>query len=80
MIIELKLPNSGMGIAEGEVQKWLKAEGEPIAVGEVLVEIETAKALEELESSVNGVLKEIVAPKGATVEIGAVLALLEETL
>ena len=79
MIIELKLPSSGMGIAEGEIQRWLKAEGDAIVKGEVLVEVETAKAVEELESPITGVLKKILVPEEETAEVDEVLALLEET-
>lgn len=77
MTIELTIPKTGMGIAEGTIQKWLKAEGTEIVKGEVLVEIETAKALEEVESPVSGVLKKIIVAEEESAEVGAVIALLE---
>ncbi|MDC1513273.1 hypothetical protein N8456_04145 [Porticoccaceae bacterium] len=77
MTIELTIPKTGMGIAEGTIQKWLKAEGTEIVKGEVLVEIETAKALEEVESPVSGVLKKIIVTEEESAEVGAVIALLE---
>lgn len=78
MVIELKIPKTGMGIAEGTVATWHKAEGEAITQGEILVEIETAKALEELESPVTGVLKKILVAEGESAEVSDPIALLED--
>ena len=66
-----------MGIAEGTIQKWLKPEGATIIKGEILVEIETAKALEEVESPISGVLKKIVIAETESADVGSVIALLE---
>ena len=77
MIFELKIPNTGMGITEGEIQTWHKAEGETIATGDIVVDIETAKAVEELESPVDGVLQKILLPAEETAEVGAIIALIE---
>ncbi|UVW34367.1 hypothetical protein NYF23_10110 [SAR92 clade bacterium H455] len=77
MTIELTIPKTGMGIAEGTIQKWLKGEGEVIVKGEVLVEIETAKALEEVEAPISGVLTKIVVAETESADVGAVIALLE---
>ena len=77
MVIELKLPKSGMGITEGTIEKWFKAEGEAITQGEILVEIETAKAIEEVESPITGVLKTILLAEGDTGEVETPIALLE---
>ena len=77
MTIELTIPKTGMGIAEGTIQKWLKAEGEAIVKGEVLVEIETAKALEEVEAPISGVLKKIVIAELESADVGTVIALLD---
>jgi pyruvate/2-oxoglutarate dehydrogenase complex dihydrolipoamide acyltransferase (E2) component len=77
MTVELTIPKTGMGIAEGTIQKWLKAEGEAIVKGEVLVEIETAKALEEVEAPISGVLKKIVVAEAESADVGTVIALLE---
>lgn len=78
MTIELTIPKSGMGIAEGTVAKWLKSEGDAITKGEVLVEIETAKALEEVESPITGILKKILLTEGEAADIGIPIALLDE--
>lgn len=78
MLHELKLPESGMGITEGTILKWTKAEGDAIRAGEVLAEVETAKAMVEVESPVNGVLEKILSAPGATAEVKATIALLRE--
>lgn len=78
MTIELKLPETGMGITEATIAQWCVAAGGAIAKGTVIVEVETAKAVEELEAPINGVLKEILCQEGDTVEVGTTLALLEE--
>ena len=79
MTIELKMPKSGMGITEGTIVKWHKKAGDDIAQGDILVEIETAKAIEELESPVTGRIKEILIPEDEDVEVLVTLAILEET-
>ena len=79
MTIELKMPKSGMGITEGTIVKWHKQAGDDIAQGDILVEIETAKAIEELESPVTGRIKEILIPEDEDVEVLVTLAILEET-
>jgi pyruvate/2-oxoglutarate dehydrogenase complex dihydrolipoamide acyltransferase (E2) component len=78
MSIELKIPKTGMGIAEGTIQTWHKNEGDAISKSEVLVEIETAKAIEEIESPINGTLKKILLPEGESAEVETVIALLSE--
>ena len=77
MTVELTIPKTGMGIAEGTIQQWLKAEGEAIVKGEVLVEIETAKALEEVGAPISGVLKKVVVAEAESADVGTVIALLE---
>ncbi len=78
MSIELKIPKTGMGIAEGTIQTWHKKEGDAISKSEVLVEIETAKAIEEIESPINGTLEKILLPEGESAEVETVIALLSE--
>ena len=78
MTIELKIPKTGMGIAEGTLTKWRKTEGDAIHKGEVLADIETAKAIEEVESPIAGVLKKILLAEGDSADIGAVIAILDD--
>lgn len=77
MRVEVLLPQWGMGMTEGEVVLWLKEVGDQIAEGEELVEIETAKVNETMESPVGGVLVEVLADVGTVVEVRGVLAVIE---
>lgn len=77
MEFELRLPDIGEGVAEGEIVRWLVAEGGPIKEDDLLVEILTDKAAMEMPSPVTGVLAKIVAQPGQVVPVGAVLAVIE---
>jgi 2-oxoglutarate dehydrogenase E2 component (dihydrolipoamide succinyltransferase) len=72
------LPRLADTLVEGTVTRWLKRRGERVARGEPLVEVETDKVNSELESPYEGVLADIVAPEGATVPVGEVIARIEE--
>jgi pyruvate/2-oxoglutarate dehydrogenase complex dihydrolipoamide acyltransferase (E2) component len=74
---KVNFSKSGMGIEEGTIVKWLKNPGESVNAGEVLAEIETAKAIQEILAPVSGTLRELLAPEGATVMVNATLALIE---
>jgi pyruvate/2-oxoglutarate dehydrogenase complex dihydrolipoamide acyltransferase (E2) component len=77
MPFELKLPDVGEGIAEGEVVRWLVAEGAAIKEDDLLVEILTDKANIELPSPVSGTFLKILAQPGQVVKVGEPLALIE---
>ncbi len=77
MEFELRLPDIGEGVAEGEIVRWLVAERAPIKEDDLLVEILTDKAAMEMPSPVTGVLAKIVAQPGQVVPVGAVLAIIE---
>jgi pyruvate/2-oxoglutarate dehydrogenase complex dihydrolipoamide acyltransferase (E2) component len=77
--IEVNFPKAGMGIDEGMVAKWRKAVGELVRQGEVLVEIETAKAVQEVEAPTSGTLIQILVPEGESVAVNTALAIIEET-
>lgn len=68
MASKIVLPKWGMGLNEGTILKWLKAEGDLVSEGEPIVEIETAKAVEEAPAPESGRLVRIVVPAGETVE------------
>lgn len=70
---ELVMPRLSDTMEEGTILRWLKADGERVARGEELVEIETDKATMTYESDQEGVL-EIVATQGATLAVGEVIA------
>jgi pyruvate dehydrogenase E2 component (dihydrolipoamide acetyltransferase) len=71
---EIVMPRLSDSMEEGTVLRWLKSEGEEIAVGDELVEIETDKANMVYESDAAGTLIEIVANEGDTLGIGEVIA------
>ena len=75
MSVEIKVPTLGESIVEATVGKWMKQEGEQVAVGEPLVELETDKVNMEVAATGAGVLRSIVKREGETVGIGELLAL-----
>ncbi|MEM9278678.1 MAG: 2-oxoglutarate dehydrogenase complex dihydrolipoyllysine-residue succinyltransferase [Pseudomonadota bacterium] len=77
-IVEIPVPSAGESVTEAGVGEWLKKVGDAIALDEPLVELETDKAAQEVMSPVAGKLVEIIAQTGDTVEVGAVLAKIEE--
>jgi pyruvate dehydrogenase E2 component (dihydrolipoamide acetyltransferase) len=61
---EVKLPRLGQGMEAGTVTRWLKSEGDEVAKGEPLYEIDTDKVTQEVESDFAGVLLKIALPEG----------------
>lgn len=74
MRIKMKLAQHGMGMQEGTIVQWHKQEGESFVVGELLVEIETAKSTVEIEAEATGTLVRIIAPAGQEVPVGDFIA------
>jgi pyruvate dehydrogenase E2 component (dihydrolipoamide acetyltransferase) len=68
------MPALGMAQETGKVVRWLKAEGETVAKGEALLEVETDKVTVELESPADGILAGISAAEGADVPVGETIA------
>lgn len=64
------LPDVGEGLTEAEIVAWKVAPGDPVAVNQVIVEIETAKSLVELPSPFEGVVGELLVSEGQTVDVG----------
>ena len=64
MATEIKLPALAPSMTEGNVARWAKQEGDAVSAGEIIAEIETDKALVDLESPAAGVLGRIVVPAG----------------
>ncbi|RDC61653.1 2-oxoglutarate dehydrogenase complex dihydrolipoyllysine-residue succinyltransferase [Adhaeribacter pallidiroseus] len=75
---EIKIPTVGESITEVTISKWLKKDGELVALDEVICELESDKATFELPAEVAGTLR-IVAEEGATVPVGAVICKIEST-
>ncbi|MFQ3630821.1 2-oxoglutarate dehydrogenase complex dihydrolipoyllysine-residue succinyltransferase [Roseiflexus sp.] len=79
MAVEIKVPTLGESIVEATVGAWRKHEGDPIAAGEVLVELETDKVTVEVAAEESGVLSRILKPDGAVVTMGETLGFITET-
>ncbi len=71
---QLTMPNGGEGVTEGTVTRWLKGEGDDVALDEPIVEVETDKAVVEIPSPFEGKLSKILVPEGRVVPFGAPLA------
>ena len=78
MASEIVLPQWGMEMQDGTIVRWLKQEGDTVAEGEPIVEVETAKLQTELESTASGILSRIVAQEGEIVPIRGVLCVIAE--
>jgi pyruvate dehydrogenase E2 component (dihydrolipoyllysine-residue acetyltransferase) len=76
MSTEVKLPRLGQGMESGVVVRWLKKEGDHVAKGDPLYELDTEKVTQEIEAEADGVLAKIVVAEGE-VEVGATLAVIE---
>ena len=74
--VAVTLPSMGESVAEGTISRWVKAVGDAVKEGETVVEVTTDKVDVEVPSPATGTLEEIVAQEGATVEVGATLALI----
>ncbi|HWP37562.1 MAG TPA: biotin/lipoyl-containing protein, partial [Gemmatimonadales bacterium] len=61
---------------EGRIVNWLKTEGAAVNAGDILAEVETDKAVMELQARGDGVLRKVLAPAGATVEVGKLVAVI----
>ncbi len=78
MSVEITVPQLGESIVEATVGQWLKREGEPVAAGDPLVELETDKVNMEVNAASAGVLQRIAKRAGDTVGIGEVLGLIAD--
>ncbi len=67
MPVEIRMPQISMTMIDGTVVKWLKREGDHVAEGEDLVEIQTDKVVETLGSAASGIIARIVAKEAATI-------------
>ena len=77
MSTEILMPAVAPSMTEGNIVRWAKKEGDPVKQGEVLLEIETDKAVVEVEAQQDGVLGSILVPEGTSgVKVATVIALL----
>ena len=68
------IPKLGMNMEEATLVRWLVREGDPVAAGQPILEIETDKATVDVEAPAAGILGRIVRQAGETVPINAVVA------
>lgn len=78
MAYEFKLPDIGEGLTEADIVHWVVPVGGTVAADEVLVEVETAKAVVEMPSPVAGVVLHHGAAEGETLDVGSILAVIGE--
>jgi pyruvate dehydrogenase E2 component (dihydrolipoamide acetyltransferase) len=69
MAEKIIMPQGGQDITEGRVVRWLKSEGDAVSKGEVICEVETEKAVFEVESPQDGILVKIVVPAGKVAKV-----------
>ncbi|MBV9282781.1 MAG: alpha/beta fold hydrolase [Chloroflexi bacterium] len=83
MPVMITMPKWGLAMKVGTIREWLRAEGAEVAAGDPLLEVETDKALHEVEAPAAGTLRKIVAQTGEEIPIGdplAIMATAGETL
>jgi 2-oxoglutarate dehydrogenase E2 component (dihydrolipoamide succinyltransferase) len=75
---EIKVPTLGESVTEATVSRWLKKPGDAVAMDEALVELETDKVTLEVNAQAAGVLGDLAVAEGATVNVGALLGVINE--
>jgi pyruvate dehydrogenase E2 component (dihydrolipoamide acetyltransferase) len=78
MSSQVTLPRLGQGMESGTIVRWLKAEGDSVEKGEVLYELDTEKATQEVEADASGTLLKILAQEGEEIEVGKAIAVIGE--
>ncbi|MEN9517148.1 MAG: hypothetical protein RLZZ159_1014 [Actinomycetota bacterium] len=78
MSFSVKMPALGESVTEGTVTRWLKAEGDQVALDEPLLEVSTDKVDTEIPSPAAGVLQKIVVPVDSVAPVGAELAIIAD--
>ena len=79
MSFSVKMPALGESVTEGTVTRWLKAEGDQVALDEPLLEVSTDKVDTEIPSPAAGVLQKIVVPVDSVAPVGAELAIIADS-
>ena len=74
---EFKLPDVGEGLTEADIVAWHVKPGDQVEDGQIIVEIETAKAVVELPSPWDGTVARLLAEEGQTVDVGAPIIAIE---
>merc|ERR1712212_618823 len=77
--MEVKMPSLSPTMQEGQIVKWMKAEGEAVSAGDILCDIQTDKAVVSLETDEDGVLAKILKNQDdGTIQIGSLIAVIAE--
>ncbi|RME64287.1 MAG: dihydrolipoyllysine-residue succinyltransferase, partial [Alphaproteobacteria bacterium] len=79
MATEIRIPSLGESVSEATIGKWFKAVGDAVSQDEPVAELETDKVAMEVNAPAAGVLSEILAKEGDTVEVGALIGTLDES-
>src|SRR5207302_10246042 len=74
MAVSVVMPALEMAQETGKLISWLKREGEPVRKGEMLLEVETDKAVVEIEAAADGILAGVTAKPGDVVTVGCTIA------
>jgi len=75
--IKVVMPKWGTGMNEGKILRWIKAVGDTVNEGEPIAEIETAKAVQDLEAPATGVLAQILLAEGEEAVVRTPIAIIE---
>jgi 2-oxoglutarate dehydrogenase E2 component (dihydrolipoamide succinyltransferase) len=78
MSVEVKVPVLGESVSEATIGEWLKKPGDPVKLDEPIASLETDKVAIEVPAPVAGVMGEQKVPVGGTVEVGAVIAVIDD--
>jgi len=78
MPVDVTMPKLSDTMEEGKILRWVKKPGDPVAIGEIIAEVETDKANMELEAYDEGVLAEVRVAEGQSAPVGAVIAVLSD--
>lgn len=79
MMHQVYMPKFGANIETGIIVEWLKKEGEAVKKGEIIANVETSKALFEIEAEESGILKKILAPEGQEIPFNHVIAVITDS-
>src|SRR5216117_2312542 len=78
MATQVVMPKLSPTMEEGQLTRWLKKEGDKVAMGEPLAEIDTDKATMEMQALSNGVLRKILISEGESAPLGQMIAVIGE--
>lgn len=76
-IEQIKMPQLGESVTEGTIEKWLVQPGDKVNKYDSLAEVNTDKVTAEIPSSFTGIIKELIANEGDTLDVGAVVCTIE---